>query len=123
MDIVEEIKKICGDTIRLNNGWYYFVYMRQYFIFVPDKENKMIRISIPYVVKDIKSNSEVVKSSVNEINREVKYVKAMVLRNGSVSLNYDHKICNDNRPSGIVRHIIQTLYVASEYLTNKIELE
>ena len=53
----------------------------------------------------------------------MKYVKALMLKNGNISLNYDHMICNDASPDRIVRHIILTLYVASEYLTNKLELK
>ena len=123
MDIVEEIKQICGNAIILNNGWYHFVYKRRHFVFIPDKKNKMIRITIPYVANGSEYNSKITESAVNETNREIKYVKAQLLKNGNISLNYDHMICNDTSPCRIVRHIILTLYVASEYLTNKLELK
>lgn len=123
MDIVEEIKQICGNAAGLNNGWYHFVYKRRHFVFIPDEKNKMIRISMPYVAKGSDYNGEMIKSTVNEINMEMKYVKAMVLENGNISLNYDHRISDNLSPDDIVRHIIQTLYVASEYLTKKLELK
>ena len=81
----------------------------------------MIRISIPHVVNSKEYKKEEVDSAVNETNREVKFIKAMVLNNGSISLNYDHLISNGENISEIVEHIIKTLYIASEYLVLKLK--
>ena len=50
----------------------------------------------------------------------VKYVKVVKLNNGSISLNYDHKITTDETVDIIVPHIINTLDFAATYLQNKL---
>lgn len=81
----------------------------------------MIRMSIPHVVNSKEYEKDDVDTAINETNREVKFIKAMVLNNGSVSLNYDHLISNSENISEIVEHIIKTLYIASEYLVLKLK--
>ena len=81
----------------------------------------MIRISIPYFTKSSDYTSEELDVAINEVNREVKFIKVMVLMNGSVSLNYDHKISNDEKVDEIVYYMIRTLSVASEYLKRKLQ--
>lgn len=76
----------------------------------------MIRVSIPYVDNINAYPREVADAAVNETNREVKYIKVVVLNNGSISLNYDHKLNNEEKCSETVVHMITTLYAASEYL-------
>ena len=44
----------------------------------------------------------------------------MILENGSISLNYDHKISNEERACDIVPHMIKTLYCVSGYLMFKL---
>lgn len=117
--IIEEIRRLCGKVRVLNNGWYHFVYHHLHYLNIPD--NGMIRISIPYVANSNEYNKEDVDVIVNETNREVKFIKAMVLGNGSISLNYDHRISNGDNVCEIVEHIIKTLYVASQYIVLKLK--
>lgn len=119
--VIKEIKRHCGKVRVLNNGWCHFVYRHLHYLNIPDNANEMIRISIPYVVNSKEYKKEEVDAAVNETNREVKFIKAMVLNNGSISLNYDHRINDDENVSEIVEHIIKTLYIASEYLVLKLE--
>ena len=119
--VIKEIKRQCGKVRVLNNGWCHFVYRHLHYLNIPDNANEMIRISIPYVVNSKEYKKEEVDAAVNETNREVKFIKAMVLNNGSISLNYDHRINDDENVSEIVEHIIKTLYIASEYLILKLE--
>ena len=119
--VIEEIKRQCGKVRVLNNGWCHFVYHHLHYLYIPDDSNGMIRISIPHVVNSKWCKKEEVDSAVNETNREVKYIKAMVLNNGSISLNYDHRISNGENVCEIVEHIIKTLYIASEYLVLKLK--
>ena len=118
---IEEIKRHCGKVRVLNNGWCHFVYRHLHYLNIPDNANEMIRISIPHVVNSKEYKKEEVYAAVNETNREVKFIKAMVLNNGSISLNYDHRISDGENVSEIVEHIIKTLYLASEYLVLKLE--
>ncbi len=119
--VIEEIKRQCGKVRPLNNGWCHFVYHHLHYLYIPDDSNGMIRISIPHVVNSKGYKKERVDSAVNETNREVRFIKAMVLNNGSVSLNYDHWISKDENVMEIVEHIITTLYMASEYLVLKLK--
>lgn len=119
--VIEEIKRQCGKVRVLNNGWYHFVYHHLHYLNIPNNANEMIRISIPHVVNSKEYKKEAVDAAVNETNREVKFIKVMVLDNGSISLNYDHRISNNENVSEIVEHIIKTLYIASEYLVLKLK--
>lgn len=119
--VIEEIKRQCGKVRVLNNGWCHFVYHHLHYLNIPDNVNEMIRISIPHVVNSKEYKKEAVDAAVNETNREVKFIKVMVLDNGSISLNYDHRISNNENVSEIVEHIIKTLYIASEYLVLKLK--
>lgn len=119
--VIEEIKRQCGKVRVLNNGWCHFVYHHLHYLNIPDNANEMIRISIPHVVNSKEYKKEEVDAAVNETNREVKFIKVMVLDNGSISLNYDHRISNNENVSEIVEHIIKTLYIASEYLVLKLK--
>ena len=119
--VIEEIKRKCGKVRVLNNGWCHFVYHHLHYLYIPDDANGMIRISIPHVANSKDYQKEDVDAAVNETNREVKFIKAMMLNNGCVSLNYDHRISLSDNSSEIVEHIIKTLYVASEYLVIKLK--
>ena len=119
--VIEEIQRLCGKVRVLNNDWYHFVYNHLHYLYIPDDTNGMIRMSIPHVVGSNGYEKEDVDAAVNETNREVKFIKAMVLNNGSISLNYDHRISNDEKVNEIVEHIIKTLYIASEYLVLKLK--
>lgn len=121
IEVTAEIKRQCGIVRMLNKGWCHFVYRHLNYLYIPDDANGMIRISIPHVVNSNEYKKEEVDAAVNETNREVKYIKAMVLNNGSISLNYDHRISNGEDISEIVEHIIKTLYIASEYLVLKLK--
>lgn len=81
----------------------------------------MIRISVPHVVNYNDYKKEKLDAAINETNREVKYIKVVVLNNGSISLNYDHKISNNEQIGEIVPHMIRTLYATTMYLTRKLK--
>ena len=122
-DILNQVEKLCGSTTLLENGWHHFVYHHLHYVNIPDCNNGMIRISIPHVCKDSEYGKERIETVINETNREVKYIKVVILRNGSISINYDHKICEGERADDIVPHMIKTLYNASEYLMFKLQTQ
>ena len=119
--VIEEIKRLCGRVMMLNSGWCHFVYRYLHFVNIPDDNNEMIRISIPHVANSADYTREVLEKAINETNREVKFIKAMVLNNGSVSLNYDHRISSDEKVGEIVLHMVSTLFAASEYVKKKLQ--
>ena len=120
-DIINAIKQLCGKVNMLRNGWCHFVYRRLHFINIPDVNNRMIRISIPHIARSSDYNEEALSTAINEANREMKYVKAIVLDNGSVALNYDHRTSIDEEAYEIVAHIIKTLYHGATYLLFKLQ--
>ena len=107
--IIREIKHFCGNGTVLDNGWYHFVYRHLHYLYIPNS-NEMIRITIPYIGKNNEYDKEWLETVINETNREVKYVKVVVLDNGSISINYDHKINERENASEIVPHIVEILY-------------
>ena len=119
--VIEEIKRLCGKVMMLNNGWCHFVYRYLHFVNMPDDNNDMIRISIPHVANCADYTRDVLEKAINETNREVKFIKAMVLNNGSVSLNYDHRINSGENVGETVIHMVLTLFAASEYLKKKLQ--
>lgn len=125
MNMQEEIKKeiirLCGNTKKVSSFGWYFVHNNLHYLYVPDKEHKFIRITIPHIVKVDDVNIESVIDIINETNREVKFVKAVILKNGSISISYDHKIAEQENISQIVNHIISTLDFASSYLLKKMK--
>ena len=121
-DILSQIEKLYGNTTLLENGWHHFIYHHLHYVNIPDCKNGLIRISIPHVCKDSEFGSrERIKTVINETNREVKYIKVVILKNGSISINYDHKISEGENASEIVPHMVETLYMASEYFMFKLQ--
>ena len=117
---IEEIKRLCGNAMVLNNGWCHFVYHHLHYLIIPDETNYMIRISVPHVANYNDYKKEILDAAINETNRKVKYVKVVVLINGSISLNYDHRISNNEQIGEIIPHMIRTLHTTSMYLTEKL---
>lgn len=122
-DIVEQIESLCGSAMRLENCWYHFVYQQLHYVNILDCKDGIIRCSIPHVCKDSEFDRERIEEVINETNREVKFIKAVILENGSISINYDHKISEGERASDIVPHMIKTLYSASEYFMFKLQMQ
>lgn len=119
--ILEEIKRMCGEALMLDNGWCHFVFRNIHYVYIPNDNNELIRITIPHIVNGADYKRETIEKVINETNREVKYVKAMLLSNGSISLDYDHKLCNEEKTDEIVEHMIMTLYASADYLKRKVK--
>ena len=81
----------------------------------------MIRFCVPHLVKANEYNADLLSDAINETNRNVKFIKAVKLDCGSVSLDYDHKTVSDESADTIVPHIINALDFASTYLLNKLK--
>ena len=81
----------------------------------------MIRFCVPHLIKANEYNADLLTDAINETNRNVKFIKAVKLDCGSVSLDYDHKTISDESADTIVPHIINALDFASNYLLNKLK--
>lgn len=116
-DIVNEIKKKSGkvDELPSIGGWH-FVYNERHYIYMSGKKAGVIRICIPHLAKSEDYVSEFLSDVINKTNRNVKYVKAVILDCGSISLSYEHKGTDGENVSEIIHHMISALDFAATYL-------
>ena len=120
-NIIMEIKKICKEVEHLQILGYHLMYHGHHLMYIPDKGEGLLRLCVPHLLKAKGYDKSKLVKVINETNREVKYVKVIVLDNGSVSLNYDHKMTEQEKVHEIVPHIVRTLDFASDYLTDKLK--
>ena len=121
-EIVNEIRRMCGQTIPTPSLGWHFKYKEQVYIYVVGKDESMIRFCIPFVTGLLSNDKELLKEAVNETNRKVKFIKALLSEkdDAKVSLDYDHKITDLESAKDIVPHIIKTLAVAVGYFKERI---
>ena len=121
-EIVNEIFQISGQTIlMLSLGWH-FKYNGQVYFYVVGKDESMIRFYIPFVAGILSNDKELLKEAVNDTNRNVKFIKALLSEedDAKVSLDYDHKITDKESTKNIVPHIIKTLDFAVGYSEKRV---
>ena len=121
-EIVNEIRRMCGQTIQMPSLGWHFKYKEQVYIYVVGKDESMIRFCIPFVTGLLSNDKELLKEAVNETNRKVKFIKALLSEkdDAKVSLDYDHKITDLESAKDIVPHIIKTLAFAVGYFKERI---
>ena len=120
-EIVNEIRRMCGQTIPTPSLGWHFKYKEQVYIYVVGKDESMIRFCIPFVAGLLSNDKELLKEAVNETNRKVKFIKALLSKkdDAKVSLDYDHKITDKESAKDIVPHIIKALDFAARYFMEK----
>lgn len=121
-EIVNEIRRMCGQTLLMPSLGWHFKYNGQVYIYVVGKDESMIRFCIPFVAGLLSNDKELLKEAVNETNRNVKFIKALLSEkdDAKVSLDYDHKITDIESANDIVPHIIKTLDFAVGYLEKRV---
>ena len=121
-EIVNEIRRMCGQTIPTPSLGWHFKYKEQVYIYVVGKDESMIRFCIPFVAGLLSNDKELLKEAVNETNRKVKFIKALLYEkdDAKVSLDYDHKITDLESAKDIVPHIIKTLAFAVGYFKERV---
>lgn len=121
-EIVNEIRRMCGQTILMPSLGWHFKYNGQVYFYVVGKDESMVRFCIPFVARLPLYDKELLKSAVNETNRNVKFIKALLSEkdDAKVSLDYDHKITDIESAKDIVPHIIKTLDFAVVYLEERV---
>lgn len=122
-EIVNEIRQMCGQTILMPSLCWHFKYNGQVYFYVVGKDESMIRFCIPFVAGLSSLDKELLKDAVNDTNRNVKYIKVLLSekKESKVSLDYDHKITDNESAKDIVPHIIKALDFAARYLMEKIK--
>lgn len=121
-EIVNEIRRMCGQTISMPSLGWHFKYKEQVYFYVVGKDDSMIRFCIPFVAGLLSNDKELLKEAVNETNRNVKFIKALLSEkdDAKVSLDYDHKITDQESAKDIVPHIIKSLDFAVRYLEERV---
>lgn len=117
-EIVNEIRQMCGQTILMPSLGWHFKYNGQVYFYVVGKDESMIRFCIPFVAGLPLYDKELLKDAMNETNRNVKFIKALLSEkdDAKVSLDYDHKITDIESAKDIVPHIIKSLDFAVRFL-------
>lgn len=117
-EIVNEIRQMCGQTILMPSLGWHFKYNGQVYFYVVGKDESMIRFCIPFVAGLSSLDKELLKDAVNDTNRNVKYIKVLLSekKESKVSLDYDHKITDNESAKDIVPHIIKALDFAVRFL-------
>lgn len=121
-DIITFLKELAANVNYFPGiGWWHFKYGSYQMVYIPaNNTSDTIRICIPHFDEANQYNSERLSIAVNETNREVKYVKVVILGNGSISINYDHKYDGENDIHSMLLHMLKTLCFAAEYLKSKL---
>ena len=117
-EIVNEIRQMCGQTILMPSLGWHFKYNGQVYFYVVGKDESMVRFCIPFVARLPLYDKELLKEAVNETNRNVKFIKALLSEkdDAKVSLDYDHKITDLESAKDIVPHIIKSSDFAVGFL-------
>ena len=117
-EIVNEIRQMCGQTILMPSLGWHFKYNGQVYFYVVGKDESMVRFCIPFVARLPLYDKELLKEAVNGTNRNVKFIKALLSEkdDAKVSLDYDHKITDQESAKDIVPHIIKSLDFAVGFL-------
>lgn len=117
-EIVNEIRQMCGQTILMPSLGWHFRYNGQVYFYVVGKDESMVRFCIPFVARLPLYDKELLKEAVNKTNRNVKFIKALLSEkdDAKVSLDYDHKITDQESAKDIVPHIIKSLDFAVGFL-------
>ena len=121
-EIVNEIRRMCGQMIPMPSLGWHFKYNGQVYFYVVGKDESMIRFCVPFVAGLPLQDKELLKKAVNDTNRNVKFIKALLSekKEAKVSLDYDHKITDLESAKDIVPHIIKALDFAVEYLGKRV---
>ena len=121
-EIVNEMRRLCGQTILMPSLGWHFKYNGQVYFYVVGKDESMVRFCIPFVAGLYSQDKGVLNEAVNDANRNVKFIKALFSDRDEikVSLDYDHKITEKESAKDIVPHIITALNFAVGYLGERV---
>ena len=119
--VINEIKKKCGNVEELSQIGWHFVYNTRHYVYMQSKRKDELHFSMPHVFDYSEYEINKLTKVINDTNLNVKFVKVVLLKSGSVSLDYYHKLLQGEQISNIVPHIIDALDFASNYLENKLK--
>lgn len=120
--LVDVLKVLATDVCCLAPfGWWGFKYKGCQMLYIPASDaSDIIRVCIPHFDDVVRYELNSLASDINEINREVRYVKVVMLGNGSISVNYDHRCAVEEDLHSLLHHILNALCFASDTLKYKL---
>ena len=121
-EIVNEIRRLCGQTILMPSLGWHFKYNGQVYFYVVGKDESMVRFCIPFVAGLYSQDKGVLNEAVNDANRNVKFIKALFSDRDEikVSLDYDHKITEKESAKDIVPDVTTALYFDVGYFKERV---
>lgn len=123
-EIVNQIRIFCDhvELLPIKADSCHFVYNDRHYIYVSSRDKTLLRFCIPHLIGMTGFDKDRIVEVVNDTNKNIKYIKAVVLERGSISLNYDYRISCDEPDTNVVRHIIRSLDFAAGYLLNRLKV-
>ena len=120
-EIVDEIRLLCGQALPIPSLGWSFRHNGQVYFYVAGKDKDLVRFCIPFVAGLPSLYREQLKEAVNDTNRNVKFIKALLSDEDKVSLDYDYKTTGKESAKDIVPHVIMALNFAVGYLKENLE--
>ena len=120
--VIYEINQICGKSQKIKHIGCLFKIGDIHCIYMDYQDPNLLKICIPFLAKTERMDLLQTINIINQVNREVKYVKSFLMENGTVSLVYERKIFDGEKPNSVVPHMIKVLEFASEYIKRKLLL-
>ncbi|MBQ7310500.1 MAG: hypothetical protein IJW88_03130 [Alistipes sp.] len=120
-EVVTSLKELAGDVnyFAIVN-WWQCVYKGHHIVYKPNTDNQTIRMCLLFYHRADSFDYQTLVTAINQTNREVRYIKAVILRNGCISINYDYRYDDRCDINAIIKHILEALYFAAEYLQDKL---
>ncbi len=119
-EFVSEIMKRCGRVRHIPTVGWLFECNKRTLLYIAGRDASMLRLCVPHLLKVADYDAGRVAAAVNDTNRHVKYIKAVILDGGSVAVNYDHHVAEGDDAGAIVEHVIKALDFACDYLMRKL---
>lgn len=115
------IRRKCGRLGILSGGWRLFSFNGRQYICTTDNDG-LLQLSIPYLLDSGEYEPDAVARAVNDTNRRVRFIKALLLESGAVSLVCDHLVMDAATAAGIADRIIDTLDKAAYYFVEQLAM-
>lgn len=118
--IKKEIESICGKVIEFPGLGCHFKINGIDCICLQTRPKDNLRFIVPCAAKIPMSNQQEYMILINQVNKELRYVKVFLLDTGCIAVNYDHKLFDNTNSNTIINHIIQAISYAVRYISDKI---
>lgn len=120
-DIVNEIRKKCGHVEKVSSKAWHFIYRGRHFLYMDGNSGSMARFCIPHLIGADECDEEMLSDAINETNRSVRFIKAVKLECGSISLDFVHKTEPEESAETIVPFAVNALNFTSAYFLGKLK--